>query len=258
MTEASVNPLPWIHPVTAVFLGTVALGALAVSFLLPPAPKASEDKKLHAVITGGSSGIGHSLAKECAKAGVKNVTLIARTKSTLENAQKELSAEYKDTKFHIYPLDISNSYKAVELTAAAIAKIAPPTLLFNNAGISTVHAFRDVPIDDFDRLMKCNYLGVVYMCRAFLPHMHHGSSIILTSSMAGAVGVYGYTAYSPTKFAIRGFAEALQSEVRRDGISISLSFPPDTDTPMFAEENKTKPKETVMISDAAGLIQPQL
>jgi 3-dehydrosphinganine reductase len=96
------------------------------------------------------------------------------------------------------------------------------------------------------------------MTKVLAPAMPPGSNIMMTSSMAGAIGVYGYTCYSPTKFAIRGFAESLQAEVRRDGISISLAFPPDTDTPMFENENKTKPKETHLISDAAGLIKPEL
>jgi 3-dehydrosphinganine reductase len=249
--------LPWLHPINAVILGTVGLLSATLYCLIPKAAK-SENKQAHAVITGGSSGIGLGLARECAQAGVQNITLVARNKTTLEKVQKELSEQYPSTKFHIQSLDVSD-YKAVEAAGKQIIKNGgPPTLLFNNAGITAVYAFQDVPIEDFEKLMKCNYLGVVYMTKVLAPAMPPGSNIMMTSSMAGAIGVYGYTCYTPTKFAIRGFAESLQAEVRRDGITVSLSFPPDTDTPMYENENKTKPKETHLISDAAGLIKPEL
>ena len=250
-----VETLPLFHPITLVVLGCLCILSQVLYFLIPSAP--SGDKKSHAVITGGSSGIGFALAHECAKAGVKNITLVARNKAGLEKAQHELVAKYPSIKFHIQSVDISD-YKAVEAAGKEIVKNGgPPTLLFNNAGMAVVHAFYDVPVADFEKAIKCNYLGAVYMTRALLKDMPSGSTIMMTSSMAGSVGVFGYTAYSPTKFALRGFAESLQSEVRRDGISVSIAFPPDTDTPTLAEENRTKPKETFLISDATGLQQPE-
>lgn len=252
-----ITRLPWIHPITAGTVGALGLLSTIVYCLMPPSVKSNDnDKKAHAVITGGSSGIGLCLAKECAAAGVQNITLVARNKANLEKAQKELSEKYPSTKFHIQSLDVAD-YKAVEAAGKAIIKDGgAPTLLFNNAGMTAVRSFQDHPIEDFEKLMKCNYLGVVYMTKVLSPSMPPGSNIMITSSMAGAVGVYGYTCYTPTKFAIRGFAESLQSELRRDGITVTLAYPPDTDTPMYAEENKTKPKETHLISDATGLIQP--
>jgi 3-dehydrosphinganine reductase len=250
-----IETLPWFHPITLAVLMLLCILSHVLFFLIPSAP--SGDKKLHAVITGGSSGIGLGLANECAKAGVKNITLVARKKAGLEKAQQELASKYPSIKFYIQSVDVSD-YKAVEAAGKEIVKNGgPPTLLFNNAGMAVVYAFHDVPVADFENAMKCNYLGAVYMTKALLKDMPSGSNIMMTSSMAGAVGVYGYTAYSPTKFALRGFAESLQSEVRRDGISVSIAFPPDTDTATLAAENKTKPKETFLISDSAGLQQPE-
>jgi len=71
--------------------------------------------------------------------------------------------------------------------------------------------------------------------------------------MAGLVGIFGYTAYTPTKYALRGFAESLHMELRPHNIRVSLSFPPDVDTPQLAEENKYKPAETKAIAEGAGL-----
>src|SRR5690349_1740788 len=78
-------------------------------------------------------------------------------------------------------------------------------------------------------------------------------SIVGVSSAAGLIGVFGYTAYAPTKFAVRGFLESLRGELKPYGIHVGCSFPPDTDTPQLADENRYKPKETKAIS---GTIKP--
>merc|ERR1712072_1580854 len=70
---------------------------------------------------------------------------------------------------------------------------------------------------------------------------------------AGQTGIFGYTTYSATKFALRGFAEALRMEMRPHGVGVSLTFPPDTDTPLLAREMENKPIECKKISASAGL-----
>eukprot|EP01102_Stenamoeba_stenopodia_P021450 TRINITY_DN8645_c0_g1_i4.p1 TRINITY_DN8645_c0_g1~~TRINITY_DN8645_c0_g1_i4.p1 ORF type:complete len:186 (-),score=39.00 TRINITY_DN8645_c0_g1_i4:245-802(-) len=99
------------------------------------------------------------------------------------------------------------------------------------------------------------FLGTVYSTRAVVPYMlqRKQGRIILISSMAGLVGIFGYTAYTPTKYALRGFAESLHMEMRPHNVRVSLSFPPDVDTPQLAEENKYKPAETKAIAEGAGL-----
>jgi 3-dehydrosphinganine reductase len=81
--------------------------------------------------------------------------------------------------------------------------------------------------------------------------------IVLVSSQAGQVGVYGYTSYCATKFALKGFAESLQMELARDNIYVTVAYPPDTDTPGFAEENKTKPIETQLINGTSGVLSAE-
>lgn len=76
--------------------------------------------------------------------------------------------------------------------------------------------------------------------------------IVLISSGAGLIGMYGYTAYSPTKFALRGLAESLRGEMKLIGVDVSIVYPPDTDTPQLEEENKTKPIETKIITGTAN------
>ena len=100
-----------------------------------------------------------------------------------------------------------------------------------------------------------NTCAVRVSARAVVPSMieRRAGSFVGVSSAAGLLGVFGYTAYSPTKFAVRGFLESLRSELLPHGIHVGCSFPPDTDTPQLTDENRYKPKETRAIG---GTIKP--
>ena len=134
-------------------------------------------------------------------------------------------------------------------------------MLFNVAGTSTAASMVDTDYKEFHRLMSINYLGSAYTTKAFLPYMISPNraprAIIFTSSQAGQLGVYGFTAYSASKYALRGLAEALHMEVAQDNISVQMAFPPDTDTPGFEMEQIDKPEETRLISETSGLFQPE-
>jgi len=82
--------------------------------------------------------------------------------------------------------------------------------------------------------------------------------IVNFSSMAGVIGVFGYTAYSGAKFAVRGFTEALRSELKPKGIKVSIVYPPDTDTPQLAWENQYKPFETREIAGSDKPLPPSV
>ena len=75
--------------------------------------------------------------------------------------------------------------------------------------------------------------------------------IVLVSSGAGLVGLFGYTPYSPSKFALRGLAESMHKELKDCRITTSIVYPPDTDTPQLIAEQKVKPKETTRITESA-------
>jgi 3-dehydrosphinganine reductase len=133
-------------------------------------------------------------------------------------------------------------------------------MLFNVAGTSAAGTMEDTDVETYQHLMNINYFGSVNITKAVLPHMKKQQlgAITFTSSAAGQIGLFGYTAYSPTKFALRGLAEALVMEVRPYNITVTVSYPPDTDTPGYKLENEPgkKPKETSLLEQSGGLHQP--
>ena len=84
-----------------------------------------------------------------------------------------------------------------------------------------------------------------------------GGRVVFVSSQAGQVGIYGFSAYSPSKFALVGLAQVLRMELQAHGILVSVAYPPDTKTPGFEDENRYKPVETRLISETSGLFEPE-
>lgn len=107
--------------------------------------------------------------------------------------------------------------------------------------------------------MDLNYFGTYNPIKYVLPKMkaRKDGIIVLTSSQAGLIGIYGYGPYAAAKFALRGLAETLTMEVKHLGIFVTLALPADTDTPGFAKEEKSKPIETKLISGSGGLAKPE-
>lgn len=208
----------------------------------------------HAVITGGSSGIGLAIARKLI--AHTDVTLVARGRERLEAARESLLRGCGRASARVLAIsaDVSVRVEAEAAVAQAVADLGAPTMVVTSAGIAVPGYFGSVPVDVFERTMAVNYLGTVYIIKAALPAMRRaGGSLVLISSGAGLIGLFGYTPYSPTKFALRGLAEALHAELRHEGIRVSIAYPPDTDTPQLIEESRTKPAETRMMTARAGL-----
>ncbi len=210
----------------------------------------------HAIITGGSSGIGKEIAKLLA-AEESNISIIARNPTKLEAAKLEITAFLANSKQKIItiPTDVANRVDIKNAIKEAVNQNGLPDLLITAAGISHPGYFRELPIEIFEQTMAINYFGSLYCVREVLPMMEEQKKgqIVMISSGAGLIGIYGYTPYCPSKFALRGLAESLRGELKLSGISVSIVYPPDTDTPQLEEENKTKPLETKRITATSGL-----
>ncbi|MEL6438641.1 MAG: SDR family oxidoreductase [Cyanobacteria bacterium J06621_8] len=206
----------------------------------------------HIIITGGSSGIGKALAKSLALQGA-SLTLIARDRQKLEQAQQEILEVAPSSKVHLATADVAQQPAITNAIQQAIAKMGHPELLITSAGIAHPGHFEQLPLKIFERTMAINYFGTLYSIKAALPAMLEAQrgQIVMISSGAGLIGIYGYSAYCPSKFALRGLAETLRGELKPQGIRITIVYPPDTDTPQLAAENKTKPVATKKITATA-------
>ena len=210
----------------------------------------------HALITGGSSGIGKAVAKLLAQQGA-NISIIARDCSKLEAARQEILTSIIDSQQKILAItaDVTQP-KAIDLALQqAIADLGRPQILITSAGIAIPGYFQELSLATFHQTMAVNYFGSLYAIKAVLPEMiaAQQGNIVLISSGAGLIGLYGYTAYSSSKFALRGLAESLRGELKTHQIKVSIVYPPDTDTPQLAAENETKPPETKLIAETAQL-----
>lgn len=210
-------------------------------------------------ISGGSSGIGLAAAKLLSAQG-HHVVLFARDLKRLENALSLVSACAcgQGQCFSCLPMDVADPESARSAMSMAVDKHGPPDIFINCAGRAKPMPFTQVSDRQFDETMKINVYGAWNTTRAVLPHLKKpGGILVHTSSVAGIIGVYGYTDYCASKFAVIGLCEALRAELLPMGISVSVLCPPDTDTPGLAEENLTKPKETHAISANAKTLSAE-
>lgn len=213
-----------------------------------------------ALVTGGSSGIGRATALSLARAGA-HVAVAARGLEALEKTRGELQAVASDSgqRFASLAFDVAEPAAVADGVQRCIEDLGGLDLVVNNAGIARALRIEDTPAEAYHLLMDVNYMGVVNVTRSALPHLvaQRSGHVVNVSSLAALVAIYGYTAYAPSKFAVTGFSEVLRQELRPHGIGVSVVFPPDTDTPQLAAENREKPPETRAIAGTVPPLSPQ-
>jgi len=199
----------------------------------------------HVVITGGSKGIGKAFAFEVVKAG-GSVTIIARNMEALEKTKMELLktvGSHDTQKVMAFSVDVSRDANSLDqVICEAEEEAGPVYMLINCAGTSMASKFEDTQAEEFKRMFEINVMGSVHTTKVVISAMKERKEgvVIFVSSIAGLAGLFGYSAYSASKFAVVGMAEALSMEVSCHNIKVCVCFPPDTDTPGFEEEEKTK------------------
>ena len=210
----------------------------------------------YVLITGGSSGIGLALAQQCAARG-RDVVLIARDARRLEQAAAQVRARCREAAQRIVcvPADVGDRASIRRAIEAICDEHEAPAVAVMSAGIAVPGHFGEMDDEVFSETMRINYFGSLYTAQALLPHMQAAGigTLVFIASGAALTGIFGYSAYAPSKFAVRGLAEVLRAELKPLGIQVSIAYPPDTDTPQYEAENRTKPQQTRAITGAAGL-----
>lgn len=205
------------------------------------------------MITGGSSGIGLSIARELLQMGA-SLCLLARNQDKLDAAVKELRSlgSQSSQVINTISADVADTETLSQIIPEYLEKKPVPDVLINAAGVARPGYVEELDLDIFKWTMDIDFHGTVSMTKLLLPHfLERGSGHIVNfSSLAGVLGVFGYAAYSGAKFAVRGFTDVLRAEMKPRGIKVSIVYPPDTDTPQLAWEDQFKPYETRVLADS--------
>lgn len=216
-----------------------------------------EFKNRVVLIPGGSSGIGLALAMQLA-AREARLCLLARTQERLDAAVSQLNAVHPGDYLAV-SADVTDPRQVNMAVEEVVSRMGVPDLVINCASAAHPGYIWDLGLDVFHWMIEVNYLGTVYVTKSILPSMlDRGSGHIVNfGSLVSFVGVLGYTAYGASKFAVRGFTDALRMEVTSRGIRVSIVYPGDTDTPQLAYENQFKPPELKNLLPEMGVASPE-
>ena len=208
------------------------------------------------LITGGTSGIGLELARILATRGAR-LFLFARSQDNLIKTINDLQT-VQTGEYHGIPTDVSDANQAAQSVKGVIETAGVPDLLINCAGAAHPGYVQDLDLEIFRWMMDVNYYGTVFVTKAVLPGMIERQSgyIVNIASLAAVVGMYSYTAYGASKFALRGFSDALRMEMKPHGIQVTIVYPADTDTPQLTYENQYKPAELKQILKILPALDP--
>tara|TARA_B100000029_G_scaffold478545_1_gene524742 strand:- start:558 stop:1286 length:729 start_codon:yes stop_codon:yes gene_type:complete len=199
-----------------------------------------------AIVTGGSSGIGQAMASKFIEAGVK-VALVGRSESRLRKAAINLPPDM----WVPIECDVRDSKSIESMVASAEEKLGPIDILVNSAGVFAVASLLELDNDTWMNLWETNVNGTIFATRAVLPRMLERKSgyIVILSSVAAHRGYANMTGYAATKHAVTGFARALTTEVRRNGIKVINVYCGPVDTPIWEGLSTPLPSEEMLTSE---------
>src|SRR5258705_2465454 len=179
-------------------------------------------------------GIGLAAAKRFA-AGGAHVAIFARRRGPLDEARTVCEAARRDARQRVdaRELDVRDAGRVAGVLGELIAAHGPPDVLLNCAGRAYPRRFEEITPEAFADTMQTNLHGCWHSASAVVPAMKAAGVgyVVNTASLAGLIGVFGYTDYCASKFAVVGFSEALRSELKPHGIMVSVLCPPTSTRP---------------------------
>ena len=180
----------------------------------------------HAVVTGAASGMGEHLAHQLAARGT-HLVLVDRDADRLKRVHDDIVTDHRDIEVHLEVADLADVPAIDDLVARILAASPEVDLLVNNAGVALGGEFTDVTAEEFDWVMDINFRAPVALTRGLLPAILRADAghIVNVSSLFGLIGPAGQSAYSSSKFAIRGFSEVLRHELAPHGVGVTTVHP---------------------------------
>jgi short-subunit dehydrogenase len=205
-----------------------------------------------AVLTGAGSGIGRALAHRLAREKM-SLALADVDSAGLTETVEQLGGASDSLSCHL--VDVADRTRMERFAAEVVERHGRVTLLMNIAGVAMHGTFEQLTIDEFDWLMKINFYGVLYGVANFLPVLRkqERAHIVNMSSIYGIIAPAGQTAYCASKFAVRGFTEALMHELDGTSVSISCVYPGGIRTPI-AKRARVSAKSDPRVRDATLLM----
>ena len=192
-----------------------------------------------ALITGASSGIGAATARALAAQGA-SVALAARRADRLEQLSSEISAA--GGRALVLDSDVTDSAQAESAVERTVRELGRLDTVINNAGVMLLGPIENAPLEEWERMVKLNALGVLYIAHAALPHLLQAAEdgprrvadLVNVSSVAGRIARRNSGVYNLTKFGIGAFSESLRQEVTGRHVRVSLVEPGAVDTELMS------------------------
>ena len=202
-----------------------------------------------AVVTGAASGIGAALAEVLAARGCHLALADVNARGLADVAARASAA---GVRVSTHALDVADARAVAAFPATVVAEHGRVSVLVNNAGVALAGRFEQVSLADFEWLFGVNFWGVVRMTHAFLPPLRRAPAahIVNLSSLFGIVAPPGQVAYAASKFAVRGFSEALRHELAGSGIGLTVVHPGGVRTAIATNARRTGLSNAEVAADA--------
>ena len=204
-----------------------------------------------AVVTGAGSGIGRYLAVLLAKAGC-NVAICDINEDALAETSKMVN--HYNVACSTHTVDIGDKEQIDALYEEVIQRHKTVDLLFNNAGITVLSNFENMPEKDWDRVINVNFHGVVNLTRKFLSHLSERpeAALVNTSSIFGMITVPNQSVYHAAKFAVRGFTESITKEFKGTNLQIHAVHPGHIGTNILASAKREESAPDLSLVNIVG------
>jgi len=179
-----------------------------------------------AVVTGAASGIGEALSHALARRGC-HLVLLDRDEPRLQAVAGAVRSGHPTLAVRSYLVDLADAESTLRVAGRVLAEHPRIRLLVNNAGVALDGRFDQVTLDEFEWVMDINFRAAVRLTHTLLPALRAepGAHLVNVSSVFGLIAPAGQVAYSASKFALRGFTEALRHELVDHGIGVTSVHP---------------------------------